>query len=86
MTLCLYTITLTIIAIFVNYFGNTNIWNLWAEEVKLSDLAIVKKRYFNYIFASCILCGIISNVLHYYQVVPVQEKEEEANKEKDSNV
>ena len=75
---CLHTIILTVIAIFVN----TKIW----KEVKLSDLAIVKKRYFNYIFASCLLCGIISNVLYYYQVIPVQEKEEEANKEKESDV
>ena len=82
---CLYTITLTAIAIFVNYFGNTSIWNLWMKKVKLSDLAIVQKAYFNYIFASCLLCGIISNVLYYYQVIPIQEEEEEANKERDSD-
>ena len=83
---CLYTITLTVIAIFVTYFENTSIWNLWIfSSVKLSDLAIVQKAYFNYIFASCLLCGIISNVLYYYQVIPVQEKEEEANKEKESD-
>ena len=83
MMFCAFAITLTVIAVFVNYFEETTIWNLWAEEVKISDLAVVKKAYFNYIFICCLLCGIFSNVLFYYQVMklPIQE-EEEANKER----
>ena len=83
---CASAISLTVIAVFVNYFEETTIWNLWAEEVKISELAVVKKGYFNYIFICCLLCGIFSRVLYYYQVMklPIQE-EEEANKERDSN-
>ena len=66
---CVFGTSLIVIAIIVNYFEETTIWNLWAEKVKLSDLAIVKKKYFNYIFGCCLLCGIISMVLHYYQVM-----------------
>ena len=83
---CLYTITLTAIAIVVNYFEGTSTLTVQGYSlvtVKLSDLAIVQKAYFNYIFASCLLCGIISNALYYYQVIPIQEEEEEANKERD---
>merc|ERR1719203_1030575 len=83
---CAFAISLTVIVVFVNYFEETIIWNLWAEEVKISELAVVKKGYFNYIFICCLLCGFFSNVLYYYQVmkIPIQE-EEEANKEKDSD-
>ena len=62
---CAYAISLTVIAIIVNYFEETSIWNLWAKAVKLSDLAIVEKGYFNYIFWCCLFCGIISKVWHY---------------------
>ena len=83
---CAFAISLIVIAVLVNYFEETTIWNLWAEEVKISELAVVKKGYFNYIFICCLLCGIFSNVLFYYQVMklPIQE-EEEANKERDSD-
>ena len=76
---CLYTITLIALAIIVNYFEGTSIWSFWA--VKLSDLAIVQKAYFNYIFASCLVCGFISQVLYYYQVMklPATQEEKEAN-------
>ena len=82
---CAFAISLTVIAIFVNYFEETTIWNLWAEEVKISDLAVVKKAYFNYIFICCLLCGIFSNILYYYQVMKIPIQEEEANKERDSD-
>ena len=82
---CAFAISLTVIAVFVNYFEETTIWNLWAEEVKISDLAVVKKGYFNYIYICCLLCGIFSNVLYYYQVMKLRIQEEEANKERDSD-
>ena len=81
---CAYAITLTVIAILVNYFEETNIWNWGAKEVKLSDLAVVKYNYFNYIFVSCLLSGIISQVLYIYQVMKIpNQEEEEAKKEGD---
>ena len=83
---CAFAISLTVIAVFVNYFEETTIWNLWAEEVKISELAVVKKGYFNYIFICCLVCGFFSHVLYYYQVMKLRiQEEEEANKERDSD-
>ena len=40
--------SLTIITILVNTYEDAVIWNLWATSIKLSELAIVKrKKYFN---------------------------------------
>ena len=36
--------SLTIITILVNTFEDAVIWNLWATSIKLSELAIVKRK------------------------------------------
>ena len=51
---------LTIIAILVNCYVDTKIWNLWAEPVDLSELAIVKRiNYFNTMVGVCLTSGVI---------------------------
>ena len=63
----------TIITILVNTYENAIIWNLWASSIKLSELAIVKrKKYFNTISGLCISCGLIVLALEF---VPVKVRE-----------
>ena len=70
--LSLFVLTLIAIAVLVNCFPETSIWNWGADEKKLSDMAIVDKAYFNYIFACCIISGFVSNALYYFQVMPLE--------------
>ena len=61
---------LTIITILVNTYEDAIIWNLWATSIKLSELAIVKrKKYFNTISGMCISFGLISLYFLYKQEV-----------------
>ena len=58
---------LTIITILVNTYEDAIIWNLWATSIKLSELAIVKrKKYFNTISGVCISFGLISLALEFF--------------------
>ena len=57
---------LTIITILINTYEDAIIWNLWATSIKLSELAIVKrKKYFNTISGLCISCGLIALALEF---------------------
>ena len=61
---------LTIITILVNTYEDAIIWNLWATSIKLSELAIVKrKKYFNTISGMCISFGLILLALEFKQEV-----------------
>ena len=58
---------LTIITILINTYEDAIIWNLWATSIKLSELAIVKrKQYFNTISGVCISFGLISLALEFF--------------------
>ena len=58
---------LTIITILINTYEDAIIWNLWATSIKLSELAIVKrKKYFNTISGICITFGLISLALEFF--------------------
>ena len=58
-------IVLAGIAIMVNFYRETWIWNLWADGYKLSDVAIVSLGYFNIVLGICISSGIISILFLY---------------------
>jgi len=63
--------TLIVIVILASCYPDTSIWNVWAESYKLSDLAIIKKNYFNTISAICLSSGIIHIIVfigHAYQL------------------
>ena len=64
---------LTIITILINTYEDAIIWNLWATSIKLSELAIVKrKKYFNTISGVCISFGLFSLALEF---VPLKIRE-----------
>ena len=71
--------SLTIITILVNTYEDAVIWNLWATSIKLSELAIVKrKKYFNIMTWLCISCGLLSYALGFAsQKLSKQELEKE---------
>ena len=69
-------LTLAIIFIFVNFYEEKTIWNWWAEPVKLTELAIVQKKYFNTLFGICLPSGVIGIILYYFQVLKPRLKEE----------
>ena len=76
------TIVLVVIAVLVNFYPETWIWNLWAQGYKLSDVAIVSSGYVNIVFGSCISSGILFVVLHYFQVIkPVLDKQAKIEEE-----
>ena len=76
------TIVLVVIAVLVNFYPETWIWNLWAQGYKLSDVAIVSSGYVNIVFGSCISSGILYVVLHHYQVrKPELEKQAKIEEE-----
>ena len=65
---CVITLILIILTIIVNFYEETTFWNLWAKPIKLSELAIVKRKYFNTVSGVCISSTIISVVLKYIQI------------------
>ena len=80
--------SLTIITILVNTYEDAVIWNLWATSIKLSELAIVKrKKYFNTISGLCISCGLITLALEF---VPLKIREffykQEVEKDKNDDI
>ena len=85
-------LSLIIVAIVVNNYPDTIIWNLWDDGFRLSDLAIVKKNYFNIIFGVYAASEIFSRILYFFQIKPILEedaaKKEESNQEieKDESV
>ena len=79
---------LTIITILVNTYEDAIIWNLWATSIKLSELAIVKrKKYFNTISGVCISFGLISLALEFF---PLKLREffykQEVEKDKNDDI
>ena len=62
------TITLSVIAFLVNQYPDTEIWNLWDDAYKLSDLAIVKRGYFNIVLGVCLSSGFLTMVLFFSQI------------------
>merc|ERR1711935_197722 len=72
-----YAIPLVVIAILVNFYPDTYIWNLWDDGYKLSYVAIVTEGYFNIVFGIIISSGILMVVLNYFQVTK-PEREEQA--------
>ena len=79
---------LTIITILINTYEDAIIWNLWATSIKLSELAIVKrKKYFNIITGLCISCGLISLVFDYFFLQEeVEEDENYDNEQKNEEI
>ena len=79
---------LTIITILVNTYEDAIIWNLWGTSIKLSELAIVKrKKYFNTISGMCISFGLISLALEF---VPLKIRQcfykQEVEKDKNDDI
>ena len=73
---------LTIIAILVNCYVDTKIWNLWAEPVDLSQLAIVKRiNYFNTIVGVCLTSGVIYHAWEFKRIFI--DKKSQNSSEKD---
>ena len=71
-----FVITLTVISFYVNYDKETTFFNWWDEPIKLEELAIVKKSYFNIVVGICIASAIISLILYYFQVYKPNLKED----------
>ena len=77
---------LTIITILVNTYEDAIIWNLWATSIKLSELAIVKKKkYFNTISGLCVSFGLISLALEFVPPLKIGECFYKQEVEKDKN-
>ena len=64
------------IAIMVNFYKETWIWNLWADGYKLSKVAIVSNGYFNIVLGICISSGIISIPFLYFQGKKSEQEEQ----------
>ena len=78
----IHAMILIVIAVLVNFYPETWIWNLWAQGYKLSDVAVVNSGYFNIVFGSCIFSGFLYVILHYFQVSkPEQEKQAKIEEE-----
>ena len=77
-----FAMVLIVIAVLVNFYPETWIWNLWAQGYKLSDVAVVNSGYFNIVFGSCISSNFLYVILHYFQVSkPEQEKQAKIEEE-----
>ena len=51
--------TLIIIVILANWYPDIYIWNLWGDSYELSDLVIMRKKFFNTSSAVCLSSGVI---------------------------
>ena len=79
--------TLTVIAVLVNYYPDTVIWNWWGQKsFKLSGLIIVKKNYFNTIFGVYAASEVISKILYHFKIKQEIENEDKNEDENDLSV
>ena len=77
-------IVLTVIAILANFYPETTIWNLWDDSFKLSELAIVDRGYFNIVFGTVILSGILQLILYRFHFMKPKNEEENSKKKPES--